>query len=212
MWFIKLVLTLIIPFSVMVALGTWQIFRLKEKNIIIHNMQAVPMKLSDSDLIKQRYHNVIASGSFDNSHKFFVFAGTLGYYVLQPFHLSDGRHILVNKGTVIDKGVKLELFDNDQRSITGILYCDHEKKIGWFVKNDIDHNLWFWFDIESMAKTIGVPLESCVIWMSNTLDFNVIKSNAPLKVRNDHLEYIITWYLLSLIWLLGYVYIYRYRR
>ena len=190
----------------MIILGTWQIFRLREKNVITHNMHVLPVKLSDNNLMQQRYNNVIANGSFDNNHRFFIFAGTSGYHVLQPFHLNDGRHILVNKGTVADKKVELELFDNTQRNVTGILYCDHDKKVKWFVKNDVDDNLWFWFDIENMMKTINIPLENCIIWADETVVFNGITANIPLKVRNDHLEYIITWYFLALVWLAGYVY------
>ncbi|GAT76696.1 Surf1-like protein [Ehrlichia ruminantium] len=206
MWRIKFIFVFAIPFSIMITLGTWQVFRLKEKNIIIHNMQALPVKLSSDNLVSQRYNHVIANGSFDNDHKFFVFAGTLGYYVLQPFHLNDGKYILINKGTIADRKKELKLFDNDQRSVTGILYCDHNKKVGWFVKNDIDDNLWFWFDIEAMTKTVNIPLESCIIWANDTVDSNGITINVPLKVRNDHLEYIITWYVLALVWLVGYLY------
>ncbi|AHC39575.1 SURF1 family protein [Ehrlichia muris] len=204
MW-LRLIVVFIIPFSTMVFLGTWQIFRLKEKIDIITTMQAPSTKLLSYDLVKQSYKSIKVNGAFDNEHLFFVFAGRLGYYVLQPFHLSDGKYILVNKGTVLDKMSKFEVLNATQLDIQGILYCDSYKKIGWFVKNDIDANVWFWFDIKNMMKQIKIPLESCIIWADNTVAFDGITANVPLKIRNDHLEYIVTWYLLALIWLIGYI-------
>ncbi|WP_043881684.1 SURF1 family protein [Ehrlichia chaffeensis] len=210
MW-LKLIIVFVIPFSIMISLGTWQIFRLKEKTNIIHAMQVPSTKLSVHDLVKQNCKNIEVNGTFDNDYRFFVFAGTLGYYVLQPFHLNDGRYILVNKGTVLDKTSKLEINNTTQQNIQGILYCDSNKKVGWFVKNDVNANVWFWFDIENMMKHINIPLESCIIWAGNAVVFDGITANVPLKVRNDHLEYVITWYLSALIWLVGYIYLCRYK-
>ena len=210
MW-LRLIVVFIIPFSTMVFLGTWQIFRLKEKIDIINTMQAPPTKLLSYDLVKQSYKSIKVNGTFDNDHLFFVFAGRLGYYVLQPFHLNNGKYILVNKGTVLDKMSKFEVFSATQRDIQGTVYCDGYKKIGWFIKNDIDANVWFWFDIKNMMKQIKIPLENCIIWADNTVAFDGIMANVPLKIRNDHLEYIVTWYLLALIWLIGYIYLCCYK-
>ena len=202
---VRLIMVFIIPFSIMVSLGTWQIFRLKQKNNIIHNMQITAVPLSTTDIVKQNYRNVIVEGVFDNNYRFFVFAGSLGYYLLQPFHLTDGRYILVNKGTVISKSVNIDLFSPGKIDIRGTLYCDSNRKVGWFVKNDVNANIWFWFDIESMGKQVNLPLETCIIWSDETVSFNDITVNMPLKIRNDHFEYIVTWYLLALIWLIGYI-------
>ena len=207
MCYVRLIVVFIIPFSIMISLGTWQIFRLKEKNEIIRNMQLPATQLLTDDIIKQNYKNVIVKGVFDNNNRFFVFAGTSGYYLLQPFHLSDGRYILVNRGTVLNKNININLFDLAKIDVYGVLYCDCNKKVGWFIKNDVDANIWFWFDIENMRKQINIPLESCVIWADKTVAFNDITANVPLKIRNDHFEYIVTWYLLALIWLIGYIFL-----
>ncbi|MGN7618801.1 MAG: SURF1 family protein [Ehrlichia sp.] len=199
----------VIPFSIMVFLGTWQIFRLKEKNEIIHNMQVPATRLLTDSIIKQNYKNVVAEGTFDNNYRFFFFAGALGYYLLHPFHLSSGKYILVNKGVVSDKNLNIDLFDSAKINVHGILYCDYNKKVRWFVKNDMNANIWFWFDIENMSKQINIPLESCMIWADRTVAFNNVTANVPLKIRNDHLEYIVTWYLLALIWLIGCVYLFN---
>ena len=170
-------------------------------------MQIPATQLSANDIVKQNYKNVIVEGVFNNNDRFFVFAGTLGYYLLQPFHLNDGRYILVNKGTVLNKNVNIDLLNPNRINVHGILYCNYSKKVGWFIKNDVDANIWFWFDVENMKKQINIPLESCIIWADNTVAFSGVTANLPLKVRNDHLEYVITWYLLALIWLVGYIYL-----
>lgn len=184
----------------MCALGTWQIFRFKEKLNIIHSMKSLPIALPNDDVKKYAYKNVIARGSFEVGSYFNVFAGNAGYYFLQPFKLIDGRTILVNRGILTDYKNLVDKLDGKIININGIIYCDFDKKVRWFFKNDPANNVWIWFDINSMAKVSNIQLEACIVWADNTWLLSGLKPNMTLQVRNDHLEYIITWYFLAIVW------------
>ncbi|QXK92389.1 SURF1 family protein [Neoehrlichia mikurensis] len=187
----------------MCILGTWQVFRLREKLRIIDNMKSLPIVLPNNDIKKYAYKNVSIRGSFENQNHFNVFAGSVGYYFLQPFKLVDGRTILVNRGILTDYKQQINILNNNIININGMLYCNFDKKIRWFIKNDSVKNLWIWFDIDGMSKVINVKLEACIIWADKTGLLGNLKPNMTLQVRNDHLEYIITWYSLAIIWVAG---------
>ncbi|UTO55744.1 SURF1 family protein [Neoehrlichia mikurensis] len=194
---------IVLPFCIMCILGTWQVFRLREKLRIIDNMKSLPIVLPNNDIKKYAYKNVSIRGSFENQNHFNVFAGSVGYYFLQPFKLVDGRTILVNRGILTDYKQQINILNNNIININGMLYCNFDKKIRWFIKNDSVKNLWIWFDIDGMSKVINVKLEACIIWADKTGLLGNLKPNMTLQVRNDHLEYIITWYSLAIIWVAG---------
>lgn len=103
--------------------------------------------------------------------------------------------------------------DADVRAVSGVLHCKLRSLSRWIVRNNPKENLWFWFDINDMSEYVGLPdLEPCILWGDHTTVAGRLSANPALKIRNDHLEYTITWYSLALIWCLGYVYrIYRAR-
>ncbi|MGN7678437.1 MAG: SURF1 family protein [Anaplasma sp.] len=196
-----------IPCLLLCLLGTWQLFRLQEKLQIIEKMRMPAVALSLEELRSSAYRQVTLWGSFKDERYFRVYAGEAGYYFLQPFALMDGRHILVNRGTFSDvtKVAAVLGAKSSFVSVEGVLYCESRSRISWAVQNSAQRNLWFWFDIAGMAAHINLALEPCIVWGSNAAEGGLLP-NKSLKVRNDHLEYAITWYSLALVWLFGCVY------
>lgn len=181
-------------------LGLWQVFRLNWKNNIIKNMSLpVVHLLPNNDLEKFNYRHVKIDGILSDI-ELYVFAGQHGYHVLSPMLLTTGRYMLVNKGIVREKKekkVKIEKVVAD-----GILYCDSNKSKNWFIKNDTASNTWFTLSTEEISNELGIELEKCVLWPNN---FGSKVAIQPMK----HLEYAITWFALSLIWLIMCVIYYR---
>lgn len=136
------------------------------------------------------YRHIAIDGILSNI-ELYVFAGQRGYYVLSPMLLADGHYMLVNKGIVSKK--RTEEVKITKVTANGILYCDGNKN--WFIKNDIDANTWFTLSAEEISNELGIELNKCILWQEG---FDTIK---PMK----HLEYAITWFALSLIWLVMYV-------
>ncbi|QLL67085.1 SURF1 family protein [Anaplasma phagocytophilum str. Norway variant1] len=202
----------VFPCAILLTLGTWQILRLQEKLHIIHTMSGAIVPLPEGDdLQSHNYKRIQVQGTFKTTY-FRVFAGRAGYYFLQPMELTDGRHVLINRGT-LSEYAKIDVQDASvHEQVSGTLYCTLSSKTKWVAANNADKNLWFWYDIESMSKHIGVPLEGCIIWGDNTSLLDGLQPNKMLQVRNDHLEYAITWYTLAMIWVGGYIYFLRTRQ
>ena len=188
---------------VLFSLGTWQVLRLQEKLQIIEKMKLAPIDIPEN-AYSHSYKKVRAAGTFQEE-SFRVFAGKQGYYHLQLFELEDGRHILVNRGTYSAKKPAVVVNIKLKETIEGILYCKLSSKVKWVVNNNAGENIWFWFDLDNMAKRINVTLEKCVIWGDNSTVTAGLEPNVALKLRNDHAEYAMTWYVLSVVWIAGYI-------
>ncbi|NSM56673.1 SURF1 family protein [Wolbachia endosymbiont of Atemnus politus] len=196
----KTVFVLIIPCLLLFSLGLWQLFRLNWKNNIIKNMSLpVVYLLPNDDLANFNYRHVKIDGILSDI-ELYVFAGQRGYHVLSPMLLTTGHYMLVNKGMIKErKGEKTKI---EKVAVSGILYCDGSKSRSWLIKNDTALNTWFTLSTEEISNELGIELGKCMLWQK---DFGNKLTIQPMK----HLEYTVTWFALSLIWLIIYVVYYR---
>jgi surfeit locus 1 family protein len=196
----KTIFILIIPCLLLFLLGLWQLFRLNWKNNIIKNMNLpVVYLLPDDDLAKFNYRHVKIDGILSDI-ELYVFAGQRGYHVLSPMLLTTGHCMLVNKGIVREK--KKEKAKIGKIAASGVLYCDSSKSKSWLIKNDTALNTWFTLSTDEISNELGIKLEQCMLWQKGFSNKLTIQ---PMK----HLEYAITWFALSLIWLTICVVYYR---
>ena len=202
-------LGLIIPCTILLSLGTWQIIRLKEKLLTIQRMNSGPVVIPVDRIAEHPYQKVRLLGTFESSY-LKVFAGKNGYYLVQPMKIAENKYILVNRGILVADSITVS-HEAREREIEGIVYCKLKSMTKWVAKNDPKQNLWFWYDIDEMSRYLEVPLEHCIIWGNNTATSSGIRPNVPPHIRNDHLGYAITWYILAFTWACGYlVYVRRY--
>ncbi|MEH0831096.1 SURF1 family protein [Anaplasma bovis] len=197
------ILGLIIPCTILLSLGTWQTIRLKEKLLIIQRMDSEPAIIPIVRISEHPYEKVRLLGTFESSY-LKVFAGKNGYYFVQPLKIAENKYILVNRGTS-DADTVMISPEARTREIEGIVYCKLKSITKWVAKNDPKQNLWFWYDIDEMSRYLEVPLEQCIIWGNSTAISSGIRPNALPNIRNDHLGYAITWYILAFTWACGYV-------
>ncbi|MDM8335423.1 SURF1 family protein [Wolbachia pipientis] len=196
----KAVFILVTPCLLLFLLGLWQLFRLNWKNNIIKNMSfPVVHLLPNDDLAKFNYRHVKIDGILSDI-ELYVFAGQRGYHVLSPMLLTTGHYMLVNKGIVREK--KEEKAKVEKVVANGVLYCDSNKSKSWLIKNDTALNMWFTLSTEEISNELGIELEKCILWQKGLSDKLTIQ---PMK----HLEYAITWFALSLIWLIICIIYYR---
>lgn len=125
-WVILTLLALVL-IPVMVELGFWQLHRhqhrVAQNTLIADNLKAEPVPVTEltspghtvprADFWRQ----VEATGRFDTTHEVVVRRRTnsdetVGFHVLTPFVLADGRAVLVNRGWIP--------FGDDQRSFPDI--------------------------------------------------------------------------------------------
>ncbi|HEY5861576.1 MAG TPA: SURF1 family protein [Casimicrobiaceae bacterium] len=96
--------------AVFIAAGNWQRGRMDEKARLRAQLDAataaapVPVPTGVSDWAAWRFRPVVATGTFDAARQILidnkVQAGVVGYAVITPLTLGDGRIVLVDRGFV----------------------------------------------------------------------------------------------------------------
>jgi surfeit locus 1 family protein len=201
------------------ALGTWQIFRLDQKVEMIarfsDQLARPPLALPpvvDPEAVKEFDHRrVYMVGRFRHDQEMLVGPrmrdGKEGYIVITPLEREDGSTILVSRGW-IEKKFK------EQRSrpmpegptkVEGLLRVPIPKNM--FTPNNKPETGEFFFpDIKQMAELTG----SQPIWVEETMvqDLTLfyyredkgipIGRGAEVALRNNHVQYIVTWYALAI--------------
>ena len=158
-------------FAFLISLGNWQMRRLDWKQGLIGSIaertHAAPVTLA---LAEERaglggdveYTRVKVEGQLLNDREILLYAlddnyGP-GFHVITPLRLADGSIVLVNRGFVPN-----DLKDPAKRvagqlsgdvTVTGLLRVADVQTM--FVPgNDAAKNIWYWRDIDAMAKTLG---------------------------------------------------------
>ncbi|MFF4565755.1 SURF1 family protein [Streptomyces sp. NPDC001435] len=122
---VVLTLVAIALIPAMIKLGFWQEHRYQERsarNQLVSdalNADPVPVEQLTSPghtvTSGERYHTVTAKGRFDTGHEVVVRRRTnsddaIGYHVLTPFVLTDGKVLLVNRGWIPANGTSQTAF------------------------------------------------------------------------------------------------------
>lgn len=223
----KLAPTLItIPaFCILVALGVWQLHRLEWKENLIDNLKArstdtaveAPVKIDD--LPAWEFRHVTMKGHFDNAHEFFIINRSLhgnpGVHVFTPFVRSDAdQTVLVNRGWVPfekrDRKDRMEGLIEGETTVDGIIR--YAKGQGLFTPdNEPQNNAWFFVEPEAMSKIAGADLPQWYVVDGNDKvpGLYPVGRQWRLDIRNDHLQYAITWFSLAVVLLVIYVVYHR---
>ena len=214
----------LVAFLTFLALGTWQIQRKAWKEALIYTLQqrlfAPPTDLPPRewwarlDPTSDEFRHVKFSAAFLSEQEALVYAGGSalrsdvsgpGYWVLAPARLADGGLVVVNRGFVPEGRQEPVTRSGDQ--VTGIVdmvgVMRWPQPRGAFSPNDEPkRNLWFVRDPVAIASAKGwgevapffVELESpqppSGLPRAGTLD---------VSLRNEHLQYAITWYGLAVV-------------
>lgn len=215
----------VVSLAILIALGTWQVQRLFWKEGEIEKRQArvtapaVPLPDSFPDPAGIEFTRVELTGRFLHDEEFYLGArtesGRVGYHVVTPFELTDGRVILVDRGWVPedrrDPAARPEGQLEGQVTIEGLLRTG-----GWkgfdFARppNKPEERFYFWLDLPVMAADVEEgPVITDVYIDAVASDIPggfPIGGQTPVNLKNDHLEYAITWYafavILAVIWFL----------
>ncbi|MDT2017727.1 MAG: SURF1 family protein, partial [Planktomarina sp.] len=203
-----MILVGILGVAVLLSLTVWQIKRMAWKNNLLSKIE---IKIS-SPVVE------IPQGPSKQSHGFLPvkaygrFLGrTLkvlvsqkiygaGYRLITAFELQDGRRVLIDRG-FISVSDTMPIVPKIDGMVIGNLHWP--KEIDSFTpENDLKNNIWFARDVPTMAKYLDTEpvlliLKSSDLDQENIMPLPVDTAGIP----NNHLQYAITWFLLSLIWL-----------
>lgn len=216
-------LAALIAFLLLIGLGSWQVVRLQWKEGLIAERQArweapaidLPEDPSDPALLHRR---VRVSGHYLHDAELHLpgrsYKGSNGLGVATPFVLDDGRGLIVYRGWVPSarEEAASRPGSNPEGEVTieGVLLSGGWKGSSWAEPaNDPARNAWFFVDPAGMAAAAGLerPIEGVYLGLyrddpESALPFT---PPPPMELRNDHLQYAITWYALAFALLVIYV-------
>jgi surfeit locus 1 family protein len=191
--------------AVLVSLGVWQLQRLAWKTAIVDRIEArlaaaaVPLP-PDPEPGRDRYLKVRASGTIEPGEVHVYTsgpAGGVGYRVIAPLRVGGGRRILLDRGYV-----PIEAKDAARPlgpvTVEGSL--DWPQETDRFTSPpDRTGNIWFARDVSLMADALGTEPVMLVTAARDDPEAPMPLPVTP-NIRNDHLEYAITWFALAAVW------------
>ncbi len=214
----------VISIAILIGLGFWQLHRLEWKEALIaerdSRLEAAPLELpaTVSDAEALEYRRIALRGEFQHDKELLVSSRThkkkVGQHVFTPFALEDGRVLLVNRGWV-----PMDRLDPASRAagqIAGPVTVEAVLRPGgwrgstWFQPdNRPEDGVWLWVDLPAMTASTGVQ------GMISEVYAQAVPGDDPaalpigvepkVVVRNDHLEYALTWFSLALALLVIYI-------
>lgn len=218
-WKISLFTIVLLP--VMVGLGFWQLQRADEKTTIqqsLEQQQALPpidlTQLAADDLAD--FQQVKFLGRPDHDHIWLVenqvYQGKVGFHLLVPVELQDGRIFMVNAGWLPASGARGEipalpelpesaLFSGQLRSVRPNRFLRGELVDAGWPKRILQVN----FSV--MEKSLGKPLAPWVVQldagspMAQTVHWPAMNMSA-----DKHIAYAVQWFLMAFVLAILWVY------
>ncbi len=213
-------------FAALVALGSWQLQRKAWKEGLIASLTerldappvALPLHASwpDLDQARDEYRRVKFHTQYENGTEALVYASAsafrpdvnslgTGYWVFVPAKLPDGAVVVVNRGfvpnDVWNATARAAAQISGDVEITGAMRWPDVVQ-SFTPKPDPAHNLWFLRDPQSIAATKGWPrVAPFYVEQESPVPPGGWPKPGKLvvRLRNDHLQYAITWYGLALV-------------
>jgi surfeit locus 1 family protein len=228
----------IVGVAILLSLGFWQLRRLEWKEAILAEiagrLAAEPVAVPpDATPGADQYLRVRATGTLD-SGELHVYTSVpqrgVGYRVIAPMTLADGRRVLLDRGFV-PIGDKDAARPPGPIAVTGSLAWPQETD-RFTSDPDRAKNIWFARDVPQMAAALETAPVMIVVAESAAAGApgarpvsqpasqpvsqpasQPIPQPVTVNIPNDHLQYAITWFLLAIVWTLmtGYL-LYRIKR
>lgn len=208
-------------FLVLLALGSWQMQRLYWKQELIdafservtaEPLTTAPVGKAIDDI---EYRRVRLTGRYLNEHEMFLagrtFNGRAGWDVLTPFQADDGTVVVIDRGWIPlekkDRASRPQSLIDGPTTAEGVIRRADIRNY-FTPPNEPNNNLWFSADVDAMAKKAGLPQVRpyLVEGLRQSIPGGFpVGGEIQVALRNDHLQYAITWYALALILAVIYV-------
>ena len=196
--------------SVLIGLGSWQIYRLSWKLDLIaeieNSLKNNPIELSKAD--KKNYLRIKTSGLVDFDKQIYLYnlndSGNPGFEVVNPI-IVNNENYLINRGWIpFDKKNQPEINLFDENNIIGTLKLQ-SKANSFKPENDIEKNYWFTLDRNDIFSYTGKNFSKYIIYTGG--DYKTPKPKViTANISNNHKKYAITWFSMAISILLLYLY------
>lgn len=216
--------------ALLIGLGVWQVQRLHWKEALIEartdrlGAAAIALPAAFEKPAALEFTRVTLTGQFRHDRELYLGArtrnGKVGVHVVTPLMLDDGRGVLVDRGWV--PLARQDPATRPEGQVAGPVTLDAMLRSsgwkGWGItrpENDPARNLWLWTDVPAMAAAADLanPITAVYAQAVDTAPPGGMPMavEATVHIRNDHLQYALTWFALAVALLVIYL-IYSYRR
>jgi surfeit locus 1 family protein len=196
--------------AVLLSLGFWQLSRLAEKRAQIATIEA---RLDDAtewlsaapDPATDRYRPVAVTGTY-TGEAVHVLASREGIgpgsRMIAVFETDDGRRILVDRGFLSEAArAEADRAPPSPGPVTVTGNLDWPQDADRFTPEpDLGRNLWFSREVAPIAAHLGTEPVMIVARSDAPLPGLMPTPVAGANLRNDHLQYAVTWFLLAAAW------------
>lgn len=216
-WFL-----LLIPVTTF-GLGTWQMKRRQWKLKLIDDLrrlttaEPIPLPIDPLELNSLEYRRVRVRGRYNHSQELYILprspvdpekeareagrlssSGETGANVVTPFFCTDlGITILVNRGYVPKNKIRPETRMKGQREeemdVVGVVRLTEQRK-PFVPNNDVERNRWHYRDLDAMSAVTGAEPIFIDAVFESTIPGGPIGGQTRVTLRNEHMQYIVTWY------------------
>jgi surfeit locus 1 family protein len=198
--------------AILLTLGFWQLARLEWKQAILDDIAGrlaaapaeVPAAPSEA---AHEYLRVAATGALE-PRELHVYTSApprgVGYRVIAPLRLEDGRRVLLDRGFVPIEEKDAPRPPRRLRVEGALLWPDETDRFTG--APDRAKNVWIARDVALMAAELGTEP---VMIVAAASDDPAGPTPLPVgvNIRNDHLEYALTWFALAAAWAMMTVYL-----
>ena len=191
------------------TLGCWQLYRLSWKNDLIDNINS---SITNPELFSQEIidYNELTAVKLNNKYKainqpIFIESKTyqnkVGYHAIIPLFFNDEIYSILNLGWFVNKNdsnvKKIINQFNQKRDVIVYLRFLTSKKNLFVPENNLDTNTWYSINHDDLEKYFQDAIISpyYFVLLDSEIKFD---TNPIVFLRNNHLNYSITWFLLSL--------------
>lgn len=211
--------------AVLLGLGSWQLLRRAEKHALIAHIEAqmkappvgFPAVIADARGFD--YRRVTVSGRYLHEHEMRLLnrvrKGTAGVHLITPLAPDAGPVVLVDRGWAPRNiaGAESGVVDRPSGRVTVSGIARLPAAPGYFVPaNEPARGQWFSLDPARMAAARGLGPVAPVVVVADVVVADVVVADvAPggrasypigaevrIEIRDDHLQYALTWYSLAL--------------
>ena len=201
----------LLSLSILIGLSSWQFKRLVWKNNLI-DIRVSRFESDTKPLENFRnpsdfeFQKVLIKGKLLNDFEFFMPAlsknGNNGFHILVPLMVSKNNAIIFDTGWVPlqkkERDERINNINNEETSFSAVIRLPGRK--GYFQpENDPYKNYWFFVEPQLMEKQLEIKLEKNFYLEASQNGPNgfPLGNQTRIYLRNNHLQYAITWILIA---------------
>ena len=217
-------LIFIFTIVLLLLLCFWQTQRLEWKNNLIKSINLNQNSVidefpSNDENSKYEFMNTSVKGKLLTSKKMFFYKfnlnGESGYEIVIPMELNSKKFIYTILGWIpFDAKDNFELdevFLKSEMTIKGALIYSKERKL-LIPENDTVTNTWYLLNTSEMDKYHKIKSSKYMIkLLDQSFSDNILIEFEPSNITNNHFQYAVTWFLLSFVIMIMYIYYIRQR-